>query len=288
MRFLHCSDIHITQDYASASWLKLGWRRWMAMFELTVGGRATAYRDAARTLTQIVRDVDRHGADQLLISGDITAYATDAEFRVARDALGAIADDRTRCAIIPGNHDVFTSNAARGHRFEQYFGHMLTSDMPEYQREDVFPFVHLKGDEAAVVGLMSARMRPLPGLAYGTIGPAQLAGLRDLLDDPRMRHRATLVMVHHGPLDARGQPDSRTHGLVDADALLRLLPGPRFAVLHGHLHERFHHAATTSRPHMFCAGSSTQRGQEGYWVIEVADGLIRGGAAHMPDLSPER
>lgn len=287
MRFLHCSDIHITQDYASAPWLELGWRRWMAMFELTVGGRGKAYRDAARTLRQIVSEVERHQADHLLISGDITAYATDAEFRGAREALGAIADDRARCSIIPGNHDVFTSNAARGHRFEQHFGHLLTSDMPEYQREGAYPFVHFKGDEAAVVGLMSARMMPLPGLAYGTIGQAQLAGLRGLLDDPRMRHRATLVMVHHGPLNAAGRPDSRTHGLVDADALLQMLSGPRFAVLHGHLHERYHHAATATRPHVFCAGSSTQRGREGYWVIEVANGLIRG-TVHMPDLSPGR
>ncbi|MDB4891514.1 MAG: serine/threonine protein phosphatase family protein, partial [Gemmatimonadetes bacterium] len=186
------------------------------------------------------------------------------------------------------NHDLFTPNAVKTRRFQTHFGHLLSSDMPEYQREDVFPFVHLKGDEAAVVGLMSARMMPVPGFAYGTVGQAQLAGLRDLLDDPRMRHRATLVMVHHGPLDSRGQPDSRMHGLVDADALLRLLPGPRFAVLHGHVHERYHHAATTSRPHMFCAGSSTQRGREGYWIIDVADGLVRGGAVHIPDLSPER
>jgi 3',5'-cyclic AMP phosphodiesterase CpdA len=288
MRFLHCSDIHITQDYASAPFFKLGWRRWMAMFELTVGGRATAYRDAARTLQRIVADVERHEADHLLITGDITAYATDAEFRVAREALGAITDDRTRCSIISGNHDVFTPNAVRHRRFQTYFGHLLTSDMPEYQREDAFPFVHLKGEEAAVVGLMSARVMPMPGFAYGHIGAAQLSGLRDLLDDPRMRHRAILVMVHHAPLNARGLPDSRIHGLVDADALLRMLPGPRFGVLHGHLHERYHHAATTTRPHTFCAGSSTQRGREGYWLIEVADGLIRGGTVHMPYLSPER
>lgn len=287
MRFLHCSDLHITQDYAAAPFLRLGWRRWMAMFELTIGGRATAYRNAARTLAQIVQDVERHKADHLLISGDITGYATDAEFRLAREVLGTIADDRTTCSIIPGNHDLFTANAAKAHRFEQHFGHLLTSDMPEYQREGVFPFVHLKGDDAAVVGLNSAQVVPVPGFAYGTIGPAQLNGLRELLDDPRMRHRAALVMVHHGPLTAQGRPDSRMHGLVDADALLRLLPGPRFAVLHGHLHERYHHAATATRPHTFCAGSSTQRGREGYWVIEVADGVIRGGAAHIPDLSPD-
>ena len=288
MRFLHCSDVHITQDYSTAPFLELGWRRWMAMFELTVGGRANSYRTAKRTLRQIASDVERHQADHLLISGDLTAYATDAEFREAREALGTIADSRNACSVVPGNHDCFTPNSVRTQRFEKYFGPLLESDLPEYQREGPFPFVHLTGDEVAVVGLCSARVLPMPGLAYGTIGAAQLSGLRELLDDPRMRHRAVLVLVHHGPFDATGRKDSRLHGLVDADALLSMLPGPRFAVLHGHIHQRFHHAATATRPHTFCAGSSTQRGHEGYWVIDVADGAIRGSAIHVPHLLPER
>ena len=148
MRFLHCSDLHITQDYAAAPFFKLGWRRWLAMFELTIGGRAASYRDAALKLSRIVADMERRGADHLLISGDLTAYSTDAEFRVARETLADIADDRTRCSIIPGNHDRFTPNSARTQRFEQHFGHLLSSDMPEYQREGAFPFVHLTAERS--------------------------------------------------------------------------------------------------------------------------------------------
>ena len=281
MRFLHCSDIHVTQDYASAPFLKLGWRRWLAMLEVTVGGRGNAYRDAKQTLRQIASEVGLHAAEALLISGDLTGYATIGEFEEAREALGRVADSSATCAVIPGNHDCFTPNAERTQRFERYFGHLLGSDLPEYQREGPYPFVHLKGDEAAVVGLRSARVQ-LPGLASGTIGEAQLAGLAALLADPRMSGRAVLVMVHHGPLDARGRPDSAMHGLTDGAALLTLLPGPRFAVLHGHIHERYHHVATAARPHMFCAGSSTQRGHEGYWVIDVAGGVITKGAIHTP------
>ena len=281
MRFLHCSDIHVTQDYASAPFLRLGWRRWLAMLEVTVGGRGNAYAQAKQTLRQIAADVELHGADALLISGDLTGYATTDEFVEARDALGHLADSRATCSVIPGNHDCFTPNAERTRRFEKYFGHLLVSDLPAYQREGAYPFVHLKGDAAAVVGLRSARVQ-LPGFASGTIGPAQLSGLAALLSDHRMAGRAVLVMVHHGPLGARGRPDSRIHGLTDGAALLKLLPGPRFAVLHGHIHERYHHVATDARPHMFCAGSSTQRGHEGYWVIVVADGVITKGAIHIP------
>jgi hypothetical protein len=113
-----------------------------------------------------------------------------------------------------------------------------------------------------------------PGMSYGVIGKPQLAALERIVAHPRLRGRAVLVAVHHAPYKANGRPDRLSHGLVDAEDLLALLPGPRFAVLHGHIHHRFHHPATAGRPHIFGAGSSTEAGDEGYWVIETAGGRI--------------
>ncbi|MEO7456445.1 MAG: metallophosphoesterase [Gemmatimonadaceae bacterium] len=282
MRFLHCSDLHITQDYLHAPKLRLGWRRWLAMFELTFGGRASGYRDARKTLRAIAADLDRHGAEHLLISGDLTAYSTDTEFRDALTALGSVATSRDTCSVIPGNHDRFTSHAVRDRRFEKYFGHLMETDLPEYRLASGFPFVHLKGEEAAVVGLSSAQLR-FPGFAQGTVGREQRDALAKIIADPRMAERAVIVMVHHAPLRRSGRPDSAFHGLTDGVELLDLLPGPRFALVHGHLHDRFHHPATASRPHVFCAGSSSLRSREGYWVIDVADGVVTGGAIHAPN-----
>jgi len=45
-------------------------------------------------------------------------------------------------------------------------------------------------------------------------------------------------------------------------------------VLHGHIHQRYHFPATEHRPHIFGAGSSTEAGHEGYWIIDTADGRI--------------
>ena len=184
--------------------------------------------------------------------------------------------------MVPGNHDTFTRGSVRKGRFAQHFGHLLGSDLPAYCREGAFPFVRLLGadsdeDRAAVVGLCSARLPPLPGLSYGRIGPAQLQGLAALLTDPRMAGRAVLVVVHHAPLTRAERADRPHHGLVDAPALLALLKGPRFAVLHGHIHQRYHHRASAERPHLFGAGSSTQAGREGYWLIETRGGEVVGG-----------
>ncbi len=276
MRFLHCSDVHVTLDYSKIPWSRLGWRRCIARAELTFGGRQAAYARAPETLRTIA-DHARTRADHLLVTGDLTAYALDGEFAGARAALGSLADSTERCTVIPGNHDVYTPGSVRTRRFEKHFGHLLESAMPEYRREDAFPFVHLVGEDVAVVGLRSGRVPFAPGFSYGVIGAAQLEGLAAMLADPRLDGRAVLVMVHHAPLTEAGVPDRPMHGLKDAQALLSLLPGPRFAVLHGHIHHRYHHPATAHRPHIFGAGSSTQSGREGYWLIDVEGGVVKGG-----------
>jgi len=279
VRFLHCSDVHITEDYSKVPWLKLGWRRWLALVELKLG-RAAAFAEAEASLSQIARRANGDGVDHLVLSGDVTAYSLEAEFSRARAALGEIAEDPRRCTVIPGNHDRYTPGAVATRRFEKYFGHLLVSDLPEYCREGPFPFVRLVGQEAAVVGLCSARVPPIPGLSLGLVGRRQLGGVREIIQDPRLTARAVLVVVHHAPLTHRGRRDRLSHGLLDGDALLTALPGPRYAVLHGHIHRRYHHPATAARPHIFGAGSSTQRGEEGYWTIDVADGRVLGWAKH--------
>jgi 3',5'-cyclic AMP phosphodiesterase CpdA len=282
MRFLHCSDVHITADYFSLPFLKLGWRRWLALAELSVGGRSKAYARAPETLSAMARDTELHGADHFILSGDVTAYALEPEFQLAREALGALGEDPSRCTLVPGNHDVFTPGSHRARRFARHFGHLLESELPEHRREGPFPFVRKVGTGAAVVGLLSARVPPLPGIAQGFIGAAQLDGLAAIVKDPRLAGRALLVVVHHAPLTHRGRADRYFHGLKDAQALFQLLPGPRYAVLHGHIHKRYHHPATAERPHIFGAGSSTQAGREGYWLIEVRDGQVVGGRKHLP------
>ncbi len=281
MRFLHCSDIHVVGDYGSKSLREVGPRRWPALAELKFGGRSGYFAQSPQTIRTIVEDVSRHRVDHLIVSGDLTGYALEEEFDGAKAALSPLCDDRQRCTVIPGNHDTYTPGALRDRRFERRFGHLLESDWPEHTREGFFPFVHLF-EEAAVVGLLSARVPALPGFSFGIIGDRQLEGLAAVLADPRLGNRAVLVVVHHAPLAKSAGPDKPLHGLVDAKKLMKLLPGPRFAVLHGHIHHRYHHPATADRPHLFGAGSSTQKGREGYWLIDVRDGLIAGSEKRQP------
>jgi 3',5'-cyclic AMP phosphodiesterase CpdA len=272
MRILHCSDVHITENYFKLPFFKLGWRRWIAMAELQMGGRSKTYRQARASLERIAQE--SAAVDHVILSGDLTAYSLASEFEGARAALGTLAKDPKRFSVIPGNHDRYTPGSLRSRRFEKYFGHLLASDMPEYVSEDGFPFVRLVKDEVAIIGLCSARVPPVPGLSYGVIGERQFGSIEQILRDPRLAGRAVFVVVHHGPKKESGRPDKWSHGLKEADRLLRLLPGPRFALLHGHIHHRYHHPATAEGPHIFCAGSSTEKGHEGYWLLETREGQI--------------
>lgn len=274
MRFLHFSDVHVTGDYRRHSLLRLGWRRWIAMGELTIGGRAEAFARAPETIGRILEDARTFAVDHVILSGDLTAYALPVEFEGVRKALGAWADEPRRFTVIPGNHDRYTPGAHRTRRFEQTFGNLLVSDLPDVAVEEGFPFVRLLGDHDAVIGLQSARVPYFPGLSYGIVGRKQREALAALVSRPELQGRAVLVVVHHAPFGALGKPDRLLHGLVDASALLELLPGDRFAVLHGHIHQRYHFPATDRRPHIFGAGSSTQAGREGYWLIETSGGRI--------------
>jgi 3',5'-cyclic AMP phosphodiesterase CpdA len=286
MRVLHCSDVHITEDPARTGFLRRGPRFWMAWYELQVQGRAKAFARAAKATEAIVRAARQHAVEHLVLSGDLTASALASEFSGAAAALGGLARDPRQCTLIPGNHDCHHPAALSERRFESTFGALLQSDLPAHARVGPWPLVRLVASGLAVVALHSSLLPSIPGVSYGRLGPKQLEGLRAALADHALDGRAVLVVVHHAPLRADGRPDKLSHRLLDYKALLALLPGPRFAVLHGHIHRRYHHPATASRPHLFGAGSSTQAGQEGYWLIDVDGGTVVGGTSHTLNLGP--
>src|SRR5687767_4501409 len=96
-------------------------------------------------LSPLVDTVRGAKADLVVISGDFTQRATDAQFRSARAFLDAI-DQRTLC--IPGNHDVPLWNLAA--RFltplDRYRRYISAELSPEY-----------RDDEMIVVGVNTAR-----------------------------------------------------------------------------------------------------------------------------------
>lgn len=71
-----------------------------------------------------------------------------------------------------------------------------------------------------------------------------------------------IVLVHHAPVR-----DWPWHELRGRAALLEKTRNAA-AVLCGHKHER------RREGNVFCAGSSTERGKEGYWLLQVESGRV--------------
>jgi 3',5'-cyclic AMP phosphodiesterase CpdA len=254
--------------------------------ELRLARRELRYIHAKETIQRLVDKAMRGEADHVVLSGDLTALALDEEFEGARKALGRLVDDPGRVTVIPGNHDTFTPGSIAKKRFERWFEDLLVSDLPELRAEGPWPHVRLVGEHHAIVGLCSARLPPLPGIAAGRVGDDQLLALLRVCDHPRVRGRTVFAVVHHSPLRPSGRIDRPDHGLADAPELLEACKlGGVAAILCGHIHSRFQVQSGDGGPRVVCAGSSTWLGREGYWLIDADARGIR--SVEERELEPE-
>jgi Icc-related predicted phosphoesterase len=94
-------------------------------------------------------------------------------------------------------------------------------------------------------------------------------------DDLGQDFRRKVVLVHHAPFRTGGTRDWPWHRLRGARRLLEATRDAA-ALLCGHIHERFRFG------NVICAGSSTERGKEGYWVLDLADGKVEAVSRYSP------
>jgi 3',5'-cyclic AMP phosphodiesterase CpdA len=271
MRLFHISDLHFQTEIPLSRFPSLGWRRLVAQTEYRLLGRRERFGDVPATVRRLLAAAESERADHLLVSGDLTAIALPEEFEEARAALAGWSG---RMTIIPGNHDRYTPGAARARLFEKSFEKELRSDISGSAVEGHFPIVKLLGSEVAIVGLTSARVPLTPGFAAGWIGKAQRQRLAELLASAELKGRTVFVACHHAPFRANGAPDRKNHGLIDGAKLLEVLRAGKAAALgHGHIHKRYR-VDKPGGPPIFCAGSSTERGHQGYFRYELTNRAV--------------
>lgn len=268
IRVLHFSDVHVDVPLSS---MPLGEllvpKRMLGAANLELR-RRKHFKLARDKLAELARFAEREAIDLAICTGDYTALGTEPEMIAARAAIDAVIKRPLGCVTVPGNHDIYVDAAAYG-RFERVFGELLKSDLPELAVDGPFPIVRLFGEDLAVVAINSARPNPQPWRSSGRIPDVQLAALRSVLGDPRVARRCVLVITHYAPRRADGTPDKKLHGLDNAEELLAACADlPRAAILHGHVHRRYH-VLGPSGQHLFGAGSATQEHREGIWVYEL-------------------
>lgn len=254
----HISDLHILNMD--------GTRPWDFLNKRAVGGLNLllnrSKKHSLETAQQAIESLIEQDVDHICVTGDLTNLALESEFNESIKLISQIPNSEERVSVIPGNHDYYTREAARTRRFERFFAPYIQSDLEAYQRDSGYPFCHMRGP-AAIIGLKSAE--PTSWLcANGTVPKPQLEAAKALLEDPNLRDKFKIVLIHHHllpPQDSRVEYHRR---LTNAEQVLRKL---RLAktdlVLHGHNH----HFSTIELPHLegtgkirICdAGSSSVR-----------------------------
>lgn len=279
MRIVHLTDLHY---YHPAPASRLMGKRFLAAVNLSLGGRARAFGGAAREA--LVGDVVGQEPDLVVITGDLTAQATHAEFEAAAAAMRPLLE-RFPTILLAGNHDRYTHGSMRTRRMESYFGDHMDGGSWEagtWAGGDVrLPPAVFHVDPVAVISLDTARPDLL---SRGRVETDQLHRLEVLLEGGELADRVVLLALHYPPLTSEGEPYThRTHGLEGVQSLLDVLrEHPVDAVLHGH----DHHWHVTSLASVdgraipvFNGGSSGHAPGEGrtpgYFVLEVDDGALR-------------
>jgi 3',5'-cyclic AMP phosphodiesterase CpdA len=167
------------------------------------------------------------GARTVLVGGDLTCTATDAEFQLARGFFAFLQRQGVDVLTVLGNHDVYTFEASRRRRPERH----LQAWLPE----SGFPSqVTLRGGTPAVL-LPTARPRLLSSRGHFGEGEARQTADKLAATPPG----PVLVCGHYPALqETRGYGSKWGHRLDGAERLRRTLGDSGRAVLYvsGHVH----------------------------------------------------
>lgn len=240
-----------------------------------LGGANLALKRSKSNSSEVVasalRKLKELEVDHLAVTGDLTNLALEEEFHAAHALLASYSTSTDELSVIPGNHDYYTPQAASKGLFESQFAEYLTSDLPAYQANGVYPYCKLLGDDLAIIGLNSGA--PMPWfVAAGKIDERELRALNAMLDDPALERRAKVVMVHHPLLHYPHAKVQRVRHLINGDELLRILRQKDVELaIHGHNHHFEIHAMPHLRGHgtlYICeAGSAcVARAQDPYFA----------------------
>jgi 3',5'-cyclic AMP phosphodiesterase CpdA len=274
IRVLHLSDVHVDVPVAQLPRRELLNKRLLGAANLVLR-RGPHFAEARDKLATLARFAEREAVDLVVCTGDYTALGTAPELEAARAAIEPLTRRPRGFVTVPGNHDLYMPDTVADGRFYRFFGDLLGSDWPEYAVDGGFPAVRSYDAELAVVTVNSARPNPQPWRSSGRIPDAQLRALEAVLRDPRLAGRTVIVATHYAPRLRDGSRDRANHGLENADELLAICERfPRVALLHGHIHWRYH-LHLRAGLHLFGAGSATHAGREGIWLLEVERDRVR-------------
>ncbi len=274
LKVLHFSDTHIDLQIRHMQWKNWFSKRAIGAINL-LRGRSRYFDETEEKMAALIRFKEANSIDLVIHTGDYTALGLESELKLAKELVAPLMQPPHAYVTVPGNHDIYVHEGNSHYRFSEQFCSVLQNDLPEYCRGGHYPLVRLVGEDVAVIAVNSSRPNPWPWRSNGIIPQEQLDGLAEVLADERVQDRFVFVMTHYAPRLANGEPDKKLHGLINADDFLEICKGVRKgALLCGHIHRTYQVELEGLSANLFCAGSATMEGHEGFWVYEVNNGKI--------------
>ena len=213
----------------------------------------------------------------MTLSGEAT------EFERVAELLAPWAEAR-KLTVLPGNHDVWSYEAAAGWRFLRLLG---PDGLGMKKAVASYPLSVQLSPGVTLVALDTARHGDPPRTTPGLVGSEQLSAARELVRAAARDGRAVLLALHHHLVIPRERVPSDVclarMPLADAYQVVRLLAElPVAAVLHGHRHTSFRVdlPGLNGPTPVLCAGSASRVADEPVrrpraLVYEVDQGGLR-------------
>lgn len=220
-RLAHISDLHLPPPEGAFGWRDLLSKRLLSR----IAWRRKQREHPPEVLAALIADLKVQAPDHIAITGDLTNYASEAEFEAARHWLEALGPSQD-ITVSPGNHDALV-DARSGDSFSTWTPWLGDEGQAR------FPQVRVR-DRVALFNLCSA-VPTAPHLATGRLGEAQLRRLAALLSDPAYRDDFRVLLIHHPPVLGAV---AKRKSLEDQDALRAVLAEHGAdLILHGHAHD---------------------------------------------------
>lgn len=271
MRILHFSDPHFDLSLRTLPFKKWFGKRAIGALNL-LAGRGRVFDQAEEKISALHQFIKSNNIDLLLCTGDFTALGLAAELRSSAELIAPLTDVPYGFITVPGNHDIYAKDVIKNNHFFNNYSAAMQTDLPEYCSDGIWPFVRLIGEKIAVIAVNSAKPNPVPWRSDGHIPTIQLESLKRILDDERLSGRFIFAMTHYASRLQNGKPDSRLHGLHNADDFLSICKKiTTGALLCGHVHRCYRTSLDSLNVDLYCAGSATIENNEGFWLFEISN-----------------
>jgi DNA repair exonuclease SbcCD nuclease subunit len=221
-RFIHITDLHFWSIVLNP--LQLMNKRFLGNLNLIVRRRRYIHTERAASFLELLETVK---PDAVLVGGDLTTTATENEYQQAYGFLSQISAKGCPIYLLPGNHDFYTFESCRNHRFEKYFHGDLSAPCE--------PVLSVLPGDVPLVRIPTSRPNLIS--SRGSITKEQIALSRIKFSEARPR--PTLVLAHYPVLHHTDAYTSDfTRRLANASALREMLGNLDRPILYlaGHVH----------------------------------------------------